>query len=643
MAGRCGCGGTCACELQVAAPLKLVGTGTPITNPWKLSLDVGGKTGCAAITACVANSLGPGLVYDAATQKIMVRLSRDSGQAARFGTDQGILVTDGGGATPETCMRSIASLPAAPNVVGAGALAALIGPYSSPHQVDYCLAHELDMIHFNAATTADDVGVVTDYADHKISAARTSLYVTQDVRQLSAATVKTVLNYAGDENDPRSFSWGEGITTAQRTDRRGGWYGWLAPRYYQPLVSEFLRKIDGKSVALIDCVPDPLTGVYPEEDMMRGPIYDVLAQCAQPWAMIGVSELPNATTVLNYGLTPILIPQHPGTANTTTLPYAVADLQQLGVQWLALSDQYADSVFAAYVGAGLQVLMRGNSRHSQHTRISALGVRGALQYDPVYYRGPGTKPELNAKRGYRSESDAWEHRRMSVGQLTHRTDIRNIVSSGGYSRGRTETQEQGLILPAGFGELPIDGPRQGISRPAVLCGWECPILNPTSYTITWEMKWNTLASESPATAKMGLLFGAATDEDPFSWPADATLNPTGMPNGQRTMYRAYQRQSGQIEIAKWASPTAEVEYLATATGPAIAAGFYNTYTLTVTPTQITFTRTRTDGAKHTATVADAQYRGPYFFLEKEETFLGAGPAQNRFEGKFRNLSYTPGP
>lgn len=622
---RCGCAGSCSCVVQGQSPIVVTGNGS-LQQPYVVSLSVDGKTGCAGIVACLAGNLGPGLVYNEGTGDLQLKLSQDANQAALFGSDGGLLVLTGGTPpSPAICSQTIADLPAAPNTVGAAGLAQLRGPYSSPYQVDYCLATGCDVIHFRCATSSDDVGVISDLTTHRIEDSRTNIYISQEIRQMSAQQCAQTYNYAGDENDPQSHQIAE---NGNRADRRGGWYGWLAQRYHQPLLPDFLAKINGKSVALIDCVPNASVP-YPESTAIMGAVRGVLQYCAQQWAFIGVSQITNAVTVKNAGITPIMLPPAPGTWGTATLPYAVADLQAAGVTWIMLDFQYADSVFNTYKNAGLQVLMYTNSRHHQRTRVQTLGIRGALADDPVYYRGPGT---AQWPYGYRTETDPWEHRKVATGQLAFRTDAHSVVSNSGLVRGRCEATEQGLILPSGFGDT--------LGRPAVLLGWLCPLTNPNSYTLTWSMKWNSLATVSSTRAKMGLLFGASTDRDTYDWPQnDSVQNPVGWPEGQKTLYRVYQRQNGEIGIAKWATQSSNITYLATASTPAVAANVWNDYRLVVTPTQITFTRTVTNGTQYTVTAADSQYRGPYVWLEKEE---GAnGDSANPFEGKFRNFSYTP--
>lgn len=620
---RCGCAGSCSCVIQGSSPIVVTGNGS-VQQPFVVSLSVDGKTGCAGIVACLAGNLGPGLIYNEGTGDLQIRLSEQAGNAAALQTD-GLYVPSGGTPpTPATCLQTIADLPAAPNTVGAWTLAQLRGPYSSPFQVDYCLSTGMDIIHFRAATSSDDVGVVSDFNTHRIDETRTNIYISQEIRQMSAAACAQMYNYAGDEDDPVAFG---PTARLSKTARQGGWYGYLVPRYHQPLVTDFLAKINGKSVALMDCTTSS-GNPYPESTAITGPIRAIQQYCAQAWAMIGVNTVANATTVQNAGITACMLPGAPATWGSTALPYTTAELTAAGVQWIVLSDKYADSVFTAYKNAGLQVLMYSNSRHVQRTRVSTLAIRGALADDPVYYRGANTAAW---PYGYRTETDPWEHRKMGTGGLTFRTDNKAVSSGSGQVRGRPDQAEQGLFLPPSFGNT--------LGRPSVLVGWLCPLTNLTSYTITWEMKWVSLATVSSTRAKMGLLVGAATDRDTYDWPQnDAVQNPDAFPEGQKTLYRVYQRQNGEIGIAKWASQTSAISYLATATSPALAAGVWNTYRLVVTPTQLTFTRTVTNGTQYTVTAADSQYRGGYFWVEKEE---GAnGDTDNPFEGAFRSIALS---
>lgn len=619
---RCGCSGSCSCVIEGVSPIVVSGNGS-VQQPYTVSIRVDGKTGCAGIVACVATALGPGLTYDAGSGKLQVKLSTDSGQTARFGSDMGLLVTGSGTPTPESCMRGIDSLPAAPGVLGAEAMAGLHGPYSSPYMLDFCLNAGADLIGFRSASTSDSVAVVSDYADHVASRTRSNVYVTNEWRNLSASQARQVWSYAGDRNNPTTYSHPD--SNENRDDRRGGWYGCLSASYYQPLVGDLLDRMAGKAVALLDCYVEPSETSYGEAVAVHATIRAVLDYCAQGWAMIGVEQLANATTVLNAGITACMMPVKPTRWAETVAPYPVADLTGAGVKWIVLSDRFADSVFTAYKNAGINVLLQGGSRHVTRARVERLGIRGVYAMDPVYYRGP-------AAREYRDEADPWEQRRYGTGALTYRTDQSFVLSPTGNVRGLLHEDEQGLFLSPGWGD--------GVGRPSVLCGWLCPLRNPDSYTIEFDLKWTSLATVSPSSAKLGLLFGAATDAEPFAWPNDATINPMGFPEGQRPPYRVYQRQSGEIGIAKWNVSTGAFSYLATATSPSIAANVWNSYLLTVTPTTITLRRTLANGQQYTVSANDNQIRGGYVWVEKEESSFGS--PKNPFGGAFRNVYYTPG-
>lgn len=615
---RCGCAAGCSCLVVGSSPLVVTGNGSP-GAPFTVSISYGGKTGCAGIAACVGANLGPGLTYDLATSNIQALVSRDADNGLTFGSDNGLYAsgTGGGGGGP-TCQKSVASLPLAPKVAGAWSMAGLMGPYNSPYQVDYCVANGIDIVHFTTCATSDGVAFISEYDTGQLAETRCSVYETGPVRYTDSATVQSIWNYAGDLNDPYP---GPGRGTSGDRAPGSGWYGWLAPNYFQWTLPQLLARLGGKSVALADCrdagEPDNV-----EADNVQAALRAVRDYCAQKWTMIGVQSLANASTVLNAGVEAIMMVKGPDTGwGTTALPYTVASLLAAGVKWVALSHYYANSVFTAYKNAGINVLMWGASRHSDRTRLEGLGIRGFLGHDPVYTRGP-------AVSDYRKTRDPWSRRRMGNGQLTHVTDQTGVVGPDvrGYHRhpgsGALGALE-GLMLPARWGN--------GGGSPNVLCGWECPLQNPTSYTISVEMQYDTVPTGT--TAKLGLLFGMATDEGRFGWNG-ADGNPLNMPARRNSCYRAFQRVNGEIGLGVFAADGTYTD-LQVVSSPAVSADVWNTYLLTVTPTQLTFRRTTGTGGVYTVTAAHSTFRGGYFAVEKEE--LHPESTQYSFIGGFRNL------
>lgn len=619
---RCGCATACGCRVEGSGPIVVSGNGSPL-NPYVVGIQHGGEEGCDAITACVADNLGPGLGYDAGTGRIQARLEPGGGMT--FGPSGGLATTGGGGGGGDSCNRSIGQLPPAPDVVGADRLAGLVHPFNSPYGIDYCIGQQVDIIGALLCVTGDHTAWVADSETGRVSDERSSMYVSQHATGLESDVIRSARSYAGDEDDPYPA---EGMS---RGDRRGGWYGWLAPNYQHMMVTDLLERVRGRAVVMLHChaTTDALDPVATATATVQAAIRAVLQHCAQDWAIIATRRVADVSTIQNSGLVAALASPQPTRWAETTLPWPVADVTAAGVQWMLLDRYYADEVFTAYRDAGVQVLMWGATRHHDRQRVADLGIRGGYGGDPVYYRGP-------AVHEYRDVWDPWTHRRMGVGQLTHATDRRLVTGPQvrGYAQGVPATTPQpenvqGLVLPPDFG-------RQ-YGSPAVLAGWYCPIRNSQNYSIQVESKFMTV--NRVRRNKLSILFGALTDEDPFQWPADdATVNPEGFPAPALNCYRAWQRATGDIGIGIWVD--GEFSTLAEIATPEPAVNAWSSYELVVTPTSISWTRTASSGQSYTVTAGDATHRGPYFWVEKEESLPGSAAVP--FRGKFRNLHYLAG-
>ncbi len=600
-----------------ASPVLVSGNGSP-GAAFTVSINYNGKTGCAGIAACVGANLGPGLTYDEATGTIQAMVSRDSDNALTFGSDNG-LFSGGSGGGGDTCRKSVGSLPAAPNVVGAWSMAGLLNPFNSPEGISYAIANQCDIVHMQVVATADGAGWVSEYAPGYMWNQRSTIYQSNHVKFIDSASVKATINMAGTVNNPYP-----GTQINPSRVWHSGWYGWGAQPFTQLLATDALDLIDGKTVALMECgdADDPASH---EAANVQAVLRAVRTYCAQDWVMVGVEDIANGVTAQNAGVTAVMMPPMPATWGTTTLPYTVAELTTANIKWVALSHFHADSVFTAYKNAGIQVLMCGASRHVDRTRMQNLGIRGFLGHDPVYTRGP-------APHDYRNQTDPWSRRRPGNGQLTHRTDqygttgidVRGFLPAPAAGQA---VNPEGLYIPPRWG--------QGGISPAILCGWACPLRNATNYTISLDMMFDTLPV-SGGYGKMGLLFGMTDDRNLFAWNG-ADGNPQNLPVGGRSAYRAYQRTNGQVGIGYF-DATGTWNILTEVASPVPAADVWNTYTLTVTPSTITFRRTTTSGANYTATATHSALRGGYFAVEKEE--LNPSNNQYGYQGAFRRLNLT---
>lgn len=619
MARPCGCAPGCGCAAEAEPPLHLEGNGSTL-DPWKFSIEYDGREGCEGLAACVGENLGPGLIYDEGSGRIQAKL--EPGGGMRFGPGEG-LATDEGPPPPDPCARTVDTLPEAPNVVGADRCAGLLFPWNSPYGVDYCVANQVDIIGAYISATADGVGWVAESEAGTVLNTRSSIYLSESARRLQSDTITSTRNYAGDVDDPYPYPEGS------RGDRRGGWYGWLARTYDNWLLPELLSRIGGRAVAMLHCHVSGDTAAT-EQANVQAAIRGALLSCRQGSVIIATREIENATTALNAGVTAALASPPPDTWGETALPWLVEEVTGAGIQWVLLYRDYDNSVFTAYAEAGLDVLMWGATRHSDRQRVADLGARGGYGMDPAYYRGPDTYD-------YRGTDDPWTHRRMGLGQLTYATDRRSVLGPDvrGYTQGQPESgpqheDDQGLVIPPDFG--------RGVGRPAILAGWLCPLPDPERYRISLQMKCMTLGG-TPRN-RMGLLFGAETDTDPYGWPQDdPDRNPAGMPEGQKLMYRASISTNGTLTLGKWASAEESLTVLDQVETPALVEEVWNRYELVVTSERITFTRFTAAGDEYSVTTDDTQYRGGYAWVEKEESYGDNEPAP--FRGKVKNLQLLP--
>lgn len=612
---RCGCSAGCACLVVGAGPVLVTGNGSP-GSPFVVTLSEGGFTGCKAITACVGENLGPGLAYDPNTGTIQAQVSRDAGNTLTFGSDNGLFGTGtgGGGAT---CAKSVTGLPVLPNlVVGAESLAGLMGPFNSPYQLDYCLSAGVDFVHFGVAATADADAWVSDSTSGQVTSARTNLYGNQYARYMDSSAVRTAWSYAGDLNDPFP-----GVTGSNRVFA-SGWYGYMTPNHFMMMIGDALKQIGARSVAVIDCQTQGAI-TNQEATNVAAALRAIRQQCAQTWSMVGFQDLAQVSTINLAGTTALYMSAIPVNWGTTTHPTTPAALTAVGCNWIALHENYADSVFNSYRTAGFNVIMQGANRQVDRARVVTLGIRGFMSFDPVYTRGPGVVD-------YRRIRNPWAQRRMGVGQLSHLTDQGfhvGTIPRGYFAHPPSGSlvAPPGLYIPPGFGN--------GGGTPLLLCGWECPLIAPTSYTISVDMMFDTLPIGT--TGKLGLLFAMADDSNIFQYNG-SDGNPRGYPAPVLSFYRAYQRVNGEIGLINYTAGVTTT--LATLASPAPATGLFNTYLLTVTPTTITWKRTLGGGTTYSVTATNSARRGPYFGIEKEE--LNPGNTQFQFRGVFDNLVVT---
>jgi glycerophosphoryl diester phosphodiesterase len=131
-----------------------------------------------------------------------------------------------------------------------------------------------------------------------------------------------------------------------------------------------------------------------------------------------------------------------------------------------------------------------------------------------------------------------------------------------------------------------------------LMGWACPLATPTNFTLTFTAKHESLLSGD--TTRWISAFICADDDTEYK---DA---PTDQVSGYHIVIRA----SGKMQIYKKAKGAALIS-LAETTSTAFTLGDFVTFTVVVTPTTVSVTRS---DVAQTTTLTDSTYRGGYFHL-----------------------------
>jgi glycerophosphoryl diester phosphodiesterase len=132
-----------------------------------------------------------------------------------------------------------------------------------------------------------------------------------------------------------------------------------------------------------------------------------------------------------------------------------------------------------------------------------------------------------------------------------------------------------------------------------LMGWACPLATPTNFTLTFTAKHESLLSGD--TTRWISAFICADDDTEHK----------DLPNDKVSGYHILIRASGTIHIYKKAKGVAIGAPLATSESTAFTIGDFVTFSVVVTPTAVSITRS---DVAQTTTLTDSTYRGGYFHL-----------------------------
>ena len=154
---------------------------------------------------------------------------------------------------------------------------------------------------------------------------------------------------------------------------------------------------------------------------------------------------------------------------------------------------------------------------------------------------------------------------------------------------------RGLIYAGyvwGFETIPA------VAYSGALMGWACPLATPTNFTLTFTAKHESLYSGD--TTRWISAFICADDDTEYK----------DLSTDQVSGYHIVIRANGQMNIYKKAKGAALIP-LATSTSTAFTIGDFVTFSVVVTPTTVSVTRS---DVAQTTTLTDSTYRGGYFHL-----------------------------
>lgn len=240
-------------------------------------------------------------------------------------------------------------------------------------------------------------------------------------------------------------------------------------------------------------------------------------------------------------------------------------IKDLGISFVAYGTNAAGDATAISNAraVGINIIRYTLDRRSQLTYDASLGTVGVMSNDPEY---------LNRTTALATQDTFTATGKWMIGMLAVRGN-----------RGTMYSDHWGFATNTG-------------EYLGALMGWACPLANPTNYQISFTAKHNSLYSND--TTRWFSIFIGNDDDTEYR---DLTID---LVEGYHILVRA----NGTLSIYKKAKGGA-VAQVATSTGNAFNLDTFVTFTVTVTPTTVSISRS---DVAQTTTVTDSSYRGGYF-------------------------------
>lgn len=240
-------------------------------------------------------------------------------------------------------------------------------------------------------------------------------------------------------------------------------------------------------------------------------------------------------------------------------------IKDLGISFVAYGTNAAGDATAISNAraVGINIIRYTLDRRSQLTYDASLGTVGVMSDDPEY---------LNRTTALATQDTFTATGKWMIGMLAIQGN-----------RGTMYSDHWGFATNTGVYH-------------GALMGWACPLANPTNYQISFTAKHNSLYSND--TTRWFSIFIGNDDDTEYR---DLTID---LVEGYHILVRA----NGTLSIYKKAKGGV-VTHVASTYGAAFNLDTFVTFTVTVTPTTVSISRS---DVAQTTTVTDSSYRGGYF-------------------------------
>lgn len=506
---RCGHAGQCQCVINGGPGTRVTGIGTP-EQPYVVGVRLSGNAG---------NSL--------------------------FFDGQGGLYGGGGGGT-DGCGVSVGGLPEEHLVIGRGGAGRLLAPDHTLRSLTRAIDLSLPAVHVRCRPLSDGTPVAFpalsvrnqtgSFAQLNRWEELPNNHSDYFVPNMDLSAYKTMPVFAGWDRDYHvhrsrsTYNPGGGLPQVHyNQDNLGGRWGFFGFGEREQsgglTLSEVLSHVGLRTVVMIEMAATTPQFLELVLEMIR-------RHCAQQSVIVSSQDLEDLTAFSEENIATMAWITSEDQASTNPPAEVVA----AGVEWVNIGQSLSDATITGYTSAGLSVILSTLTRHWHWERVDALGARGALSDDPLYMMGYDDPDMHRVASGHTS----LRHHGVYPGQLSWRTDEEVYWPPWargeklmGWGPGNVSTGPVPLLPPMTGGDAtqwmnssaPIANrmmsgyglviPRSGAEVVSfngifdILAGWLCPLEDPTSYCIEYQVCFGT--SPNQGGRNIGIFFGLADD------------------------------------------------------------------------------------------------------------------------------------